>query len=198
MKKTLVILGAAVLSILILALAVRLALKGGADEAAAETSASDRDSSVIAAASASISQAERISPPADFPGRPADLKLYSLDEALAEAKSAGKFVLVYFWTSWCPNCEIFNTQVIPDPRVLRSLKESYLFVSIDGDDDPAKLGRIFKVRGYPTIYILSKDQEPALVIPGRVPADTFAHVLTYISTGADAKMEFDEYEESLT
>jgi thioredoxin-related protein len=77
---------------------------------------------------------------------------------------------------------------------MSALKDSYLFVSIDGDNDPDKLGRIFKVRGYPTIYILDKNSEPTLVIPGRVPADTFANVLNYISTGAHEKMEFEEYE----
>jgi thioredoxin-related protein len=194
MKKTVLVAAAsAVVAALIGVLAYSLAPgRGGAQ---ATGGASDRDSLILAASERSARAGTQA--PAPLPNKPEALTLHSLDEALGMAQRDGKFVLVYFWTSWCPNCEIFNREVLTDPAVLDSLLKSYVFVSIDGDDDRDRLGRAFRVRGYPTIYILDKEQDPALVIPGRIPADTFAHVLTYISTGAHESMEFDEYEAAL-
>ncbi|MDR2405666.1 MAG: thioredoxin family protein [Deltaproteobacteria bacterium] len=195
MKKTLALFGITIISAAVLAIIVFVIIPAKPGAAVAQNNASDRDSYVVAASNRLAMKSS--SAPAVFPHKPSDLKLYTMDQALTEAKKTDKYVLVYFWTSWCSNCEIFNSQVIPNPEVLKNLKESYLFVSIDGDNDPDKLGRIFRVRGFPTIFILKADGEPALVIPGRVPADIFAHVLSYISSGANETMEFDEYEASL-
>ncbi|MDR2340300.1 MAG: thioredoxin fold domain-containing protein [Deltaproteobacteria bacterium] len=196
MKKSIAIVSLTVVCLAGLAIIAYALVPGKPGPDAPREGAADRDSFVLAAAGkASLGGTQA---PAMFPNKPDSLKLLSLDEALSEAKATGKYVLIYFWTSWCPNCEIFNRQVLPDPAVLESLNRSYVFVSIDGDNDRDMLGRVFRVRGYPTLYILDHNSEPALVIPGRIPADTFAHVLNYISTGAHEKMGFEEYEATLS
>jgi thioredoxin-related protein len=190
MKKTLILFGITIFCAAVLIIIVFVIVPSKPGTAAPKDNASDRDSYVIAAANKLAM--ESTAKPAIFPHKPDDLMLYSLNDALIEAKKNDKYVLVYFWTDWCSNCEIFNRDVIPDKEVMKNL-DHYFFVSIDGENDPDKLGRIFRIRGFPTILILNKEAEPLLVIPGRVPADIFAHVLSYVSSGASDTMEFDEY-----
>jgi thiol:disulfide interchange protein len=77
----------------------------------------------------------------------------NVDEALAEARSNGKRVVVDFTADWCPPCIAMKHDVWPDAEVARLVTSSYIPVLIDTDRDGATTER-YGVRGIPTVLVL--------------------------------------------
>lgn len=78
----------------------------------------------------------------------------ALDDAVAEARAAGKPLVVEFYATWCGPCKMFQAEVLPKPEVQTALGD-VVFVQYDGEDGPgidaaARLG----VNGYPTFLAL--------------------------------------------
>jgi thioredoxin-related protein len=130
----------------------------------------------------------------DFSG--IGLRSYSLAAAQEESKTKNKYMLMYFWATWCGNCSMFETKVLPHPDIVRTLNDSFAFVSIDFDQ-AKDLTRQFKIRAVPTFIFVDPGGNPATVLPGAVPPDLFLLVLNYVKTGNYKTMEFDEYVDSL-
>jgi thioredoxin-related protein len=124
------------------------------------------------------------------------LKSYSLEAAQEETKKKKKYMLMYFWASWCGNCSMFEQKILPHPDIVRTLNDSFAFVSIDFDQSK-DLTRAFKIRAVPTFIFVDPTGTPATVLPGAVPPDLFLMVLNYVKTGNYKNMEFDEYVDSL-
>ncbi|MDR2350259.1 MAG: thioredoxin fold domain-containing protein [Deltaproteobacteria bacterium] len=125
------------------------------------------------------------------------LKSYSLVEAQEVSKNADKYLLMYFWASWCGNCSFFEQSVLPSPEIVRALNDSFAFVSIDFDRSK-ELARALRLRSVPTFIFLDPAGEAATVLPGAVPPDIFLMVLNYVSTGSYKTMDFEDYAETLT
>jgi thiol:disulfide interchange protein DsbD len=132
---------------------------------------------------------------ADFPS-PANVEsgllLTETQEALERAKTSDKLTLLYFWADWCTNCEYFSQNVLTLPDIIKSLNQDFFLVSIDIDKDPQP-ARDYKVRVVPTLVFLNGQGLPVSVLPGAVPGDVFSLVLSYMTSGSYADMEFDEF-----
>jgi thiol-disulfide isomerase/thioredoxin len=114
------------------------------------------------------------------------------EEALAKAKAEGKFIMAYFWTTWCPNCAWFNESVLGDAKVAETLARDFVFLPLDADVE-RDLSRRYVVRVVPTTVFLDPDGEPATILPGVAPPDVFVSILDYLSSRAYLDMEFDAY-----
>jgi thioredoxin-related protein len=123
------------------------------------------------------------------------LTLVDYQPALNKAKAENKIVLLYFWAEWCGNCQIFSENVLTDQEIIRSLNKDFVFVSLDVDKE-TEMAKSYRVRAVPTIVFLDSDSKPASVLPGAIPGQVFTMVLTYMSSGAYADMEFSDYFET--
>ncbi|MDR2353443.1 MAG: thioredoxin family protein [Deltaproteobacteria bacterium] len=130
-----------------------------------------------------------------IPGVPDNLNLFSVEEAFGEDADKTKYIILYFWASWCPNCEVFNHAVLPKEEVIQELNTSFKLVPVDCDNDPLKLSVQFRVRAVPTFIFLSPDLEPATVLPGSAPPAVFLQVLKYVSSGSYLNMTFSDFAE---
>ncbi|HYC00494.1 MAG TPA: thioredoxin family protein [Candidatus Limnocylindrales bacterium] len=61
------------------------------------------------------------------------------EQGLAEAKSAGKPVMLVFYTEWCPHCTNYS-RLFHDPKLVE-LSKKFVMIRIDKDKDPALSGR---------------------------------------------------------
>jgi thiol-disulfide isomerase/thioredoxin len=76
-----------------------------------------------------------------------------LSDALAQAKSSGKKILLDFEAVWCGPCHTMDQWIWNDEEVAREINASFIGVKIDVDTEKGLVTR-FKTTGYPTMIIL--------------------------------------------
>lgn len=110
----------------------------------------------------------------------------ALDSALAEAKAAGRPVMLDFTAEWCISCKEMEHNTFPDEGVIAALKPYMLLrsdVTENNKDDQALLQR-FRSFGPPTIafFDTSGTERENYKLVGFVPPEEFReHVTTLAS-----------------
>lgn len=80
-----------------------------------------------------------------------------VDDALAEAKDAGKPVILYWGAVWCPPCNQMKAGLFKQPSFIAATQD-FVPVYLDGDTAGAqRWGEQFGISGYPTVIILQPD-----------------------------------------
>jgi thioredoxin-related protein len=104
--------------------------------------------------------------------------LNSYEAGLEKAKQENKPVLLYFWATWCKFCRKLNTEVFPDPEVNSLLRERFVLVAINIDQNkeiPQKYG----VQYPPAEIFVDADGNVITSVMGYTPKENF---LRYINT----------------
>jgi thiol:disulfide interchange protein DsbD len=105
----------------------------------------------------------------------------ALDAALAEARTAGKPVMLDFTADWCVSCKEMESHTFPNAGVIAAL-EPYMLLRADvteNDADDQALLKKFKSFGPPTIAFFDRagDERGNFKLVGFVPPEEFsAHV----------------------
>ncbi len=108
-----------------------------------------------------------------------------LAAAQAQARQAGKALLLAFGAKWCGPCQVFDRQVLPTASVQSALKE-VVFVHYDADTPSGKdAARTLGVIGYPTFIALGYDGRELSRLQGYQEADDFSRWAR--SAAADAE-----------
>jgi thiol:disulfide interchange protein DsbD len=113
----------------------------------------------------------------ELPFRPIK-SLADLDREVAQAKAAGRSVLVDFSADWCTSCKEMERYTFTDPAVQQALKSTVLLranVTENNADDQALLKR-FGIFGPPTIAFYGSDgrERAQFRVVGYMKADAFA------------------------
>jgi len=96
----------------------------------------------------------------------------NFERGTSRAKSAGKPVMIDFYTDWCGWCKKLDSDTYKDKEVLL-LSTKFVCIKIDGDDNKG-LVKKYSIRGYPTVLFLNSDKKETGRIPGFLPARPFA------------------------
>ena len=101
------------------------------------------------------------------------------DQALVQAQSEGRPVIVDFSADWCVACKELEHKTFVDPEVVR-LSEKFVTLRADlthyGSPLSKKLRERFQIRGLPTVVFLRPDgtEVTSLRVVGFVPGPDFA------------------------
>lgn len=105
------------------------------------------------------------------PGMPTDQKiawLTSFPEALKQAESSGRPVMVDFYADWCGPCKMLDRQTYADARVVNAAT-NWVSAKIDVDANQ-NLAREYEVSSIPTIVFISPEGKELSRFSGFVPA----------------------------
>jgi thioredoxin-like negative regulator of GroEL len=101
-----------------------------------------------------------------------------VDAAFTRARSEAKPLLLYWGAEWCPPCNQLKATLFNRQDFIERTR-AFVPVYIDGDQPGAqKLGARFKVRGYPTMVVLTPAGQEVTRLPGEVDAQQITQVLT--------------------
>lgn len=93
-----------------------------------------------------------------------------VDRAFAQARAERKPVLLYWGATWCPPCNQLKATFF-NRQDFAAVARNVVAVHVDGDRPGAqKLGARFKVRGYPTVILMSADGAEITRLPGEADA----------------------------
>ncbi len=105
--------------------------------------------------------------------------LNSYEAGLEKAKQENKPVLLYFWATWCKFCRKLNTEVFPDPEVNSLLRERFVLVAINIDQNkeiPQKYG----VQYPPAEIFVDADGNVITKVMGYTPKENFLRYINMV------------------
>jgi thiol:disulfide interchange protein len=106
----------------------------------------------------------------------------SLDQALEQARSDGKLVMVDVYTEWCGWCKVLDDKTWPDAEVQAWLREKTVPIKLDAEKDVA-VAKKYKVDSFPQMLFIKPDGTLAGRLVGYVPPHKFVAEATAALAG---------------
>ena len=147
-----------------------------------------------------------------------DIKWTTIDQSLANTKSAGKkFILVDLYTDWCGWCKKMDENTFQDAGVVSALNEGFTAVKFNAETPSpvtfngksynfAKtgarganqlaldLGSVGGKLGYPTLIILDENGNKLQAFPGFKDVETLGMILKFYKSGSYKTMDFQQFQ----
>ncbi len=114
------------------------------------------------------------------------------DEGIRKAKLENKKVFLHFRTDWCGYCNQMDNTTFKDQNVIQFLNAHYVSIKVDGDREK-KIGKAYKVTGYPDNRFLDEERKQVHRLPGYLEPNPFLFFLEYVESGSYKTMDPMEY-----
>ncbi len=111
-----------------------------------------------------------------------------LDQALAQAKAAGKPAMVDFYADWCTECQRMEKGTFSDPRVRQYMGQHFTALQVDvtgNDETDRAVKQRLNVFGPPALLFFDAAGRPmkSMNFYGYKPADEFLELLQRVVKG---------------
>lgn len=109
----------------------------------------------------------------------------SWNTALAESKKSDKLIMASFFTKWDPYGKLLDQQTYTNPEVI-GISKKFVPVRLDVETIGAPQAKKFRIKNYPTILFIDKNQNVVGTIDGlETPAEFVKHANTFVKDYAD-------------
>lgn len=95
-------------------------------------------------------------------------------------------IVVFVYAEWCSYCEMMSTTTFQDPQVVNIIKDHYIAVKVNGEQNKDIVDRFLDGKGgYPAMVFLYPDQQESklrqvLTVSGYTDPDDFALLLSMV------------------
>ncbi len=115
-----------------------------------------------------------------------------VEAAFAAARASGRPVFLYWGAVWCPPCNQVKSTIFTRGDFIEQSRH-FVPVYLDGDVPSAqKLGKRFRVSGYPTMILLRADGAEVTRLAGAVDPSKYLQLLTHgLSGGQTARQALE-------
>jgi thioredoxin-related protein len=117
---------------------------------------------------------------------------YGYDEGIALSKKSDKQIFISFYADWCSYCKVMEKETFKEPSVVAYLNKNFIPVKVNSDKEQ-HVASLFKVRGLPDNWFISKEGEVIGHRPGFIPPETMINMLRYIHTESYKSMSFKKF-----
>lgn len=102
--------------------------------------------------------------------------LTDYDQALDEARSKDKPVVLYLRTEWCTYCRQMDRTTLTDAAVVAEAGSEFVWLRLDAEKNErgASLRERFEVNDFPTFLLLDAEGEEIDRLKGYIPPERFA------------------------
>ncbi len=139
-----------------------------------------------------------------FGGEKTGLRWLGLEDALAEASSSNKKILIDVYTDWCGWCKTMDRQTYSNSNVMALLNKHYVLVKLDAESTERvmykgeaytkiEFSAAFGITGYPSTIFLKPDGEAITIYPGFADAAKFSKVLSFLGEDHYLHKTFEEF-----
>ena len=109
-----------------------------------------------------------------------ELKWYTFEKGLAEAKIQGKRVYVFFWAEWCRVCHQMEKDTLQNSAVKTVLAEQFIPVKVNVDQEVALSDR-FAVKRLPHSVFVSSSGKVYAHKDKYIPPELFIKILKIVA-----------------
>lgn len=113
-------------------------------------------------------------------------------KGMQKAKAENKKTFLHFRADWCGYCKQMDKTTFKDREVIQFLNTHYISIKVDGDREK-KIGKAYKVTGYPDNRFLDEEGRQAYRLSGFIAPEQFQFFLEYIESGSYKTMSPMEY-----
>ncbi|UCF92343.1 MAG: thioredoxin fold domain-containing protein [Desulfobacterales bacterium] len=114
------------------------------------------------------------------------IEWHSYDSGLARGKFEKKNVFLNFYADWCAYCIEMDKKTFKDSSVVAYLNEHFISIKVDVDRE-TETANIFRVRGLPDSWFISKTGEIIGHRPGYLTPEMLLNILKAIMSESAAE-----------
>ena len=129
------------------------------------------------------------------------------NQGLVKSKVENIPALIYFYSDNCGWCRKLENETFTNQNVKDIMNQYFSLIRVDSNSNEWIVEKeekitekqlseqVYQVRGNPTIWFLSQNNEPIASLPGFIEAEIFINILNYIKDGHYKEITFQEYME---
>ena len=98
---------------------------------------------------------------------------HHMAEAVKLSKDSNKPIMMMYSAVWCGECDKMKKKVFQNDAINKRLKDDFVLLSFDVEQDMERLPEGFSFRGVPTFFFMNSNKKLLKKVEGSCTKDSF-------------------------